>query len=358
MTRFIQLHVLTSYPPSNLNRDDSGRPKSATVGGVPRLRVSSQSLKRAWRTSDAFKAALDGHIGTRTKSLGIGIYEQLIQAGVAQKMARESARQIAGQFGKIKDEKKTEGNEDLQIEQLAHFSPAERTAVDALVKTLSAEKRGPTDSELKLLRKDHAAVDIGLFGRMLAASPAYNIEAATQVAHAFTVHAAKVEDDYFTAVDELSDRGAGHVDHAGFGAGVFYLYVCINRELLDANLQGNSELRKQAIEALIHAIAKVSPTGKQNSFASRAYASLLLAEVGDEQPRSLATAFVQPVKDGNTISDAVKALARKRAGMEAMYGKCAEDFRVATETEYSEGFRSDQVKVVSLADLIAFVNRG
>ena len=55
MTQFIQLHLLTSYPPSNLNRDDLGRPKSAQIGGVGRLRVSSQSLKRAWRTSEVFQ---------------------------------------------------------------------------------------------------------------------------------------------------------------------------------------------------------------------------------------------------------------------------------------------------------------
>ena len=70
MVRFLQLHLLTFYPPANLNRDDTGRPKSAVVGGEPRLRVSSQALKRAWRTSDIFRTALDGHMGSRTQRMG------------------------------------------------------------------------------------------------------------------------------------------------------------------------------------------------------------------------------------------------------------------------------------------------
>jgi CRISPR system Cascade subunit CasC len=83
MSRFVQLHILTSYPPSNLNRDDTGRPKTAVIGDCTRLRVSSQSLKRAWRTSDIFETALKGHIGTRTKEMGISIYQSLTKNGVS-----------------------------------------------------------------------------------------------------------------------------------------------------------------------------------------------------------------------------------------------------------------------------------
>ncbi len=82
MNRFIQLHILTSYPPANLNRDDLGRPKTAKMGGYDRLRVSSQSLKRTWRTSDLLQSALSDHIGTRTKKLGLGCYEKLLASGV------------------------------------------------------------------------------------------------------------------------------------------------------------------------------------------------------------------------------------------------------------------------------------
>ena len=113
-----------------------------------------------------------------------------------------------------------------------------------------------------------------MFGRMLASSPAFNVEAAVQVAHAITIHKVAVEDDYFSAVDDLNrgeeDVGAAHIGEAGFGAGVFYLYLCINRELLLENLGGDTSLTAKTLEALVHAATKVSPTGKQNSFASRA----------------------------------------------------------------------------------------
>jgi CRISPR system Cascade subunit CasC len=142
-----------------------------------------------------------------------------------------------------------------------------------------------------------------MFGRMLAAAPAYNKEAAVQVAHAVTVHEVAVEDDYFTAVDDLNngeeDQGAGHLGETEFAAGVFYLYVCIDRYLLKENL-ADDQLADRAIAALIEASAKIAPTGKQNSFASRAYASYIMAEKGDQQPRSLSIAFLKPVR-GTTL---------------------------------------------------------
>lgn len=328
MSRFIQLHILTSYPPSNLNRDDTGRPKTAVVGDCTRLRISSQSLKRAWRTSDIFESTLKGHIGTRTKEMGIQVYQSLTKQGVSEKNAREWAKLIALQFGKPKSDKKTDNNEDLHVEQLVHFNPEEEKAIIGLVTKLVQTATAPGEDDLKLLRKQHTAVDIAMFGRMLASSPAFNTEAAVQVAHAITVHKAAVEDDYFIAVDDLNngdtDRGAAHIGEAGFGAGVFYLYLCINRELLQKNLGGDAALTKQALTALINAVTKVSPTGKQNSFASRAYAGFVLAEKGDQQPRSLAQAFLKPVKDQDTLGRAIAELTRRRDNFDAVYGDCAE----------------------------------
>ncbi|MBS4098102.1 MAG: type I-E CRISPR-associated protein Cas7/Cse4/CasC [Sulfuricella sp.] len=333
MSRFVQLHILTSYPPSNLNRDDTGRPKTAVIGDCTRLRISSQSLKRAWRTSDIFESELKGHIGTRTKEKGISVYQALIKQGVSEKNAREWAKTIANQFGKLKSDKKTENNEDLHVEQLVHFSPEEEKAIADLVSQLATTDTAPTEDDLKLLRKQHTAVDIAMFGRMLASSPAFNTEAAIQVAHAITVHKAAVEDDYFIAVDDLNtgeeDRGAAHIGELGFGAGVFYLYICINRELLQENLGGDAELTHKALNAFMQAVTKVSPTGKQNSFASRAYAGFVLAEKGDQQPRSLAQAFLRPVKPHpkkgeDTMTRAIKALMDRRNNFNAVYGDCAE----------------------------------
>lgn len=350
MSRFIQLHLLVSYPPSNLNRDDTGRPKTAIVGDANRLRISSQSLKRAWRTSDEFESAMGGHVGVRTKEMGIKIFEALKAKGVDEKKAREWAKLIASQFGKLKSDKKTENDQDLHVEQLVHFSPEEQVAIDALVVEVAKTKTEPTDEQLKLLSKPKHAVDIAMFGRMLASKPEFNMEAAVQVAHAITIHKVAVEDDYFTAVDDLNnadeDSGAAHIGEAGFGAGVFYLYVCINRELLLNNLGNDAELTKQSLQALVNAATKVSPTGKQNSFASRAYAAYVLAEKGDQQPRSLAQAFLKPVTGADMLERAVKELTKRVDNFDSVYGKCAEA-RESFNVEMGEG---------SLEKLINFVS--
>ncbi len=327
MSEFLQLHLLTSYPPSNLNRDDLGRPKTAVMGGVKRLRISSQSLKRAWRTSEAFESALGGRIGTRTKELGSRVLKDLLAQGVPRKTARAGAEKIAGVFGKLKAQKKGDSGE-VETEQLVHFSPEELAAVESLVAVLARERREPGEAELQLLKKDQRAVDIALFGRMLAAVPAYSVEAAVQVAHALTVHRVEVEDDYFSAVDDLNtgeeDRGAGHIGETEFGAGLFYLYICVNRDLLVENLGGDRQLAAKTLRALAEATAKVAPVGKQASFASRAYASYVLAEKGEQQPRSLAVAFLAPVEGRDYLKESVSRLDSLRGQLDRAYGPTAE----------------------------------
>jgi len=316
MSTFIQLHLLTSYPPSNLNRDDLGRPKTAVMGSKTRLRVSSQSLKRAWRTSEVFSEALKEHVGTRTKVMGVEVFHALCKKGVPEDKAKDWAKHIAGVFGKLKKANANNPLEELEIEQLAHFSPDEKEAIFKLVDKLAAQSAGPGEEDIDLLMKKHSAVDIAMFGRMLASSPAFNMEAAVQVAHAVTVHEVAVEDDYFTAVDDLNkgdeDMGAGHIGETEFGAGVFYLYLCINRDLLIENLGSDKALADKSLAALVEAAAKVAPTGKQNSFASRARTSYMLAEKGSDQPRSLAVAFLKPVKGDDPLGSAIKELEKRR----------------------------------------------
>ena len=352
MSEFIQLHILTSYPPSNLNRDDLGTPKTAMMGGARRLRVSSQSLKRAWRTSDAFQKAFNGHLGIRTKEMGWQVYLALkegkklvdvikgddadpVNPLVGEKDAVAWAQEIAGVFGKLKVPKEKENEdpekkkkESLCVEQMVHFSPEEIAAIDGLIARLAASGEKPSGEDLDLLRNQCSAVDIAMFGRMLAANPAFNKEAAVQVAHAISVHRVAVEDDYFTAVDDLNrgeeDVGAGHVGQAEFAAGLFYAYLCINRDLLVENLGNDAALADRAIRALVEAAVKVGPKGKQNSFASRAYASYLLAERGEEQPRSLSVAFLKPVSGDDYLGNAIQALTRTRKNMEEVYGACAD----------------------------------
>jgi CRISPR system Cascade subunit CasC len=320
MTRFVQLHLLISYPPANLNRDDLGQPKTARMGGVERLRVSSQSLKRAWRTSDLFQQRLGGNIGTRTKRLGREAFDALVAAGVSEKQATEWAGQIAKVYGAVKKDN------PLEIEQLVHVAPEERASLDALVATLAAEKRAPREDELDALLHAQHAVDIAMFGRMLASKTEHNGDAAVQVAHAIGVHASAIEDDYFTAVDDLNqgDSGAAHIGESAFAAAVFYQYLCIDRDLLKKNLGGDEALTRQALISLTEAALKVGPSGKQNSFASRAYAHYALAEKGPQQPRSLSLAFVKPVAGEDPAQLSIDVLRHLRDNMDKVYGACAD----------------------------------
>lgn len=354
MSRFIQIHLLTSYPPANLNRDDQGRPKTARMGGVERLRVSSQSLKRHWRTSELFQSALSGHLGTRTKMLGRKVYDRLMAAEIKEKQAIEWSSAIAGIFGKLKKASKEKPLVELEIEQLVHVSADEQANINALVDQLIAEQRAPETNELELLRHKTSAVDIALFGRMLASKSEFNIEAACQVAHALSVHPVVIEDDYFTAVDDLNDgqedTGSSHIGETGFAAGLFYSYICINREQLVDNLAGDSTLADQAIAALIEAAVKVAPSGKQNSFAQQSYASYVLAEVGDQQPRSLASAYLKPIEaqsltDTDYLHEAVERIQTQYQQFDRAYGQCATQ-RYALNVNQEEG---------TFAELLAFV---
>ena len=347
MADFLQIHALTVYGPSNLNRDDTGRPKSVVFGGVPRLRVSSQSLKRAWRTSAVFAEKLNGNLADRTQRLGAEILRRLQDGGMEEAKALTVARSIAGVFGKLKPEN---DKNPTFIEQLAFVSAEERTNAFALADRALADEDLDTTQSEQVLRRVDAAADIAMFGRMLADSAAFNREAAVQVAHAVTTHRALAEDDYYTAVDdlksraELDDAGAGFVGVQEFGAGVFYLYVCVDRDLLLRNLDDTRSVRDASVAALVEAAATVAPGGKQASYASRARALYVLGEKGSAQPRSLVAAFLKPVDGTNQGAQSIAALEAFRDRLDAAYGPCAAE-KYAMNCEAGTG---------TLKDLLAF----
>lgn len=324
MTNFLQLHLLTAYPPANLNRDDTGQPKTAVFGGVTRLRISSQSLKRAWRTSEVFGQRLAGHLGARTQRIGKQVFDRLVAGGLDRAKAQAAARQIADLFGKPKPEADKDA---LFIEQLAFVAPEEQAAALALAdRVLAGEAIDPKVSDV-LLKADGAA-DIAMFGRMLADDPAFNREAAVQVAHALSTHRVTIEDDYYVAVDDLKgadreDAGTSFIGVQEFAAGLFYLYLCVDLDLLVRNLDGQAGLARDAVAALAESAATVAPKGKQASFASRAYASYVLAEFGTAQPRSLAAAFLKPVtpeEKPDPAAAAVQRLENLRGKLTKAYG--------------------------------------
>jgi len=130
-------------------------------------------------------------------------------------------------------------------------------------------------------------------------------------------------------------------------SGVFYLYLCVDRTLLVKNLGDDTELAATALGALARAAATVAPNGKQNSFAAHGRAGYVLAERGNQQPRTLAGAFAQPVSGTDLMTDSIKSLGSFRTAMESAYGPAAD----ATAVMQVGGSGT-------LADIVAFVTDG
>ncbi|UWQ62799.1 type I-E CRISPR-associated protein Cas7/Cse4/CasC [Leisingera caerulea] len=341
MTTFVQFHLLTTYPLSNPNRDDQGRPKQAMIGGSPRLRISSQSLKRALRESSYFAQDLAGHTGTRTRRLATELKAELIGQGVEDAHADETATKIGAVFSKIE-----KGSTNATT--LAFISPDEWALARELAARDVAGEPLPAEKDLKkaILRRADGAVDIAMFGRMLADSPDYNRDAAVQVAHAFTTHRAQAQDDWFSAVDDLKtrevDAGAGHIGEHGFGSGIYYLYACVNVDLLVENLAGDRALAAKGMEALARALATATPKGKQNSHAHHPRAGFIRVERGQQQPRDLSGAFHKPTAADERAS--VEALQGMAAKIDRAYGNCCDSVAVM---DVAEG-------IGSLAEIAAF----
>ncbi|MDR3439160.1 type I-E CRISPR-associated protein Cas7/Cse4/CasC [Telmatospirillum sp.] len=346
MSHFIQLHLLTPYAASNLNRDDTGRPKTMHFGGAERLRISSQSLKRAFRQSDVFAGRLPGALGKRSIDFMGTLIKTLVAKGLAETdaIARAEAVIAHDSLGKAK-------KGQAKTEQLVHLGPDEMATIAALADRLAVTDT-LDDKGMLVLKDKPRAADIAMFGRMLADNSGFNVDAAVQVAHAFTTHRATVEDDFYTAVDDIknadteADRGAGFLGVQEYGAGLFYLYICINADLLLDNLAGDKALARDALAALITAATTVSPSGKQNAFASRAKACYVLEELGEETPRSLASAFQNPVgATGETdyFAASIGRLDKLREGFRRAYG----------EHFAAHVLRIDDGQSETLADLVA-----
>lgn len=331
MTTFLQFHLLTVYGPSNPNRDDQGRPKQAMVGGAPRLRLSSQSVKRALRESAFFALDLADHKGIRTKRLYEKLKRKLEDDGAAPTAAQVAAEQVAAIFGKLEAPDK-KAPEKIVATTLAFISPAEWRLAEELAARILAGEDLPKDKDLKklVLRKADGAVDIAMFGRMLADDAEFNREAAVQVGHAITTHRARAEEDWYSAVDDLNkaeDTGAGHLGEHAFGSGVYYQYVCVNVDLLVKNLDGDAALAAKGLEALARALAVATPTGKQNSHAHHPRAAYIRAERGPQAPRDLTGAFFKPVTGEDWLGGSVEKLEKLVTDLDSAYALPTLDFR-------------------------------
>lgn len=316
MTTYLELHALQSVPPSNLNRDDTGSPKTATYGGVLRARVSSQAWKRAIREDFNARLAPD-QVGTRTKQIVELLRDEILTQ--APDLAEHADALAIAAFGAVglkltKPRGKSDANAELGY--LIFFSAQQvRALAAAAIEAAAASdpKKALQERKAKeLVNSDHS-IDLALFGRMVADVPDLNVDAACQVAHALGVHAVTPEDDYFTAVDDLKEQaqetGAGMIGTVQFNASTFYRYAAVNVEQLQVNL-GNPDAVRLALAEFVRSFVESMPSGKQNTFANGTRPEVVLVTVGTGQPTNLVGAFEDPVRpDGGYLKPAAEALA-------------------------------------------------
>jgi len=324
----IQISTITPVGPGCVVRDDAGRPKTALVNNVQRMRIPSQSLKRALRTSAAFAEALDGLLGTRTQRVGDLIIDRL-SAEFGEERATEAVLDIVKVFGKPKTDKP-------HTEQLAFIAPEELDAAEALARRrLAGEKLEEKDFNA-LIHDTTRAVDIALFGRMFADRGEARVTAAVSIAHSISVGRAPTENDFYVAVDDEKpseeDLGAGFMGHQGFTAGAVLGWASINVDQLVKNLGGDRDLAVRAIDAFIRGLATSFPGGKSASFGTHARPTWMMVEMGNAAPRNLVAAIFNPIDQGDQIAIAVQRVTEVAEQFDRVYSETLEraSFNVMT----------------------------
>lgn len=349
----IEVHLIQNFAPSNLNRDDTGQPKSATFGGFRRARVSSQCGKRAarhwWRERGTVT------VGDRTKRLQQLIGDKLAQdEEFTKKVAAEEDRKtgirvFTDAYYAVSDKKKPDNTSVLIF-----IGPDEvDVSAQAIKEIWDDEIRNKTELKPRKEIEDRikaaqVSADIALFGRMLAEQPGRNTDGACQVAHPISTHKVDMEMDFYTAVDDLNpqeETGAGMMGVVGFNSACYYRYALIDRDQLARNFARKTERNRvngkwewtskleandyleadKVIKAFLEAMVYAIPTGKQNSFAAQNLPSFgLFVRRQRGVPISLANAFARPVRptkdDDDLVGLSVDRLTKHWDEIKKVYG--------------------------------------
>lgn len=386
----IEFHILQNFPPSNLNRDDSGAPKDCDFGGYRRQRISSQCLKRSVRQSDVFKELMTDRLGIRTKRAPEQVAKQLVSQGYQVAPAQAAAEAFFDALYGVNDKGQTDyllyvGGEELAraATLLLAAGPelsAQATRLSMLRTEVASLPKKEKETALKALAeaakpfadlaeqykkqypKHVRAVDVALFGRMLADNPTENIDAACQVSHALSVNRLNMEFDYFTAVDDIpsedKNAGASMIGTVGFASSCFYRFACVDLDQLTHNLGGDTAAAHEGVLAFAEAFVQARPSGKQNTFAAHslpAFIMVVAREAG--QPVSLVNAFEVPVRptDGMSLTTgAIQALARHYAQLHTMYSLQG-DAAYATAELAKELQEAGVAKQATVPALLAFL---
>ncbi|MGK5551764.1 type I-E CRISPR-associated protein Cas7/Cse4/CasC [Actinomadura kijaniata] len=343
----VELHALQTVPPSNLNRDDTGTPKTALYGGVRRARVSSQAWKRATRAR--FHDLLDPtELGVRTKRVAEELAKHIheldgsIPREEAWELAAETIQAATG--SKIETPKRGRKDDDApappESKYLMFFSARQLAGLAELaVKGRGDIKAFLKDNKAtaKQIANSRHSVDIALFGRMVADGADVNVDAAAQVAHAISVHRAETESDYYTAVDDAKDRdneddlGAGMIGTVEFNSATLYRFAAVDVNLLRRNLgkglrdgEPRSTPVRRAVEAFVEGFVTSLPTGKINTFGNHTLPEAVLVKLRTSRPISFVAAFEEPCQPLDGVGGHVRQAAERLAGfvpeLEEAYG--------------------------------------
>lgn len=372
MSLFVEYHLIQNFAPSNLNRDDTGAPKDAVFGGYRRARVSSQCFKRAVRLQAAQHDLIAPEArGIRTKKL----FDMLVPILIAKGRSDPDPRikiALAAAGLQLDDKDRTQYLLFLGQGEIDAFAALVDTHWDDLAPSVAADDKKKSKKEAKAAAPDEVvkkarklldggkAVDVALFGRMLADMPEANQDAACQVAHAISTHRVEREFDYFTAVDDKGDAdesGAGMIGQVEFNSATFYRYAALDAGKLVANLQQDKELALSGLLAFTESFSRAIPTGKQNTFAAHNLPSFIGVVLRHSSPLNLANAFEKPVVPRNDLSltaQSVAALARHEQQLGAVYGDARDIWAVLDLTgAWPQG--QGQV-IATLSELSAWVN--
>ncbi|MFF4652598.1 type I-E CRISPR-associated protein Cas7/Cse4/CasC [Streptomyces sp. NPDC001380] len=334
----LDVHALQNVPPSNINRDDTGAPKTAVYGGVTRARVSSQAWKRATRRH--FDEILDpAELGVRTKRVAELLAERITALKPELEEAPAEALAIAAEVlqtatgSKIEPPKrKVEAARKSgdpapapessylmflsarQLDHLAALAVEGSADIKAFLKDKEAKARA------KKIADGRHSVDIALFGRMVADSTDINVDAAAQVAHALSVHRTETESDYFTAVDDRNtdaEPGAGMIGTVDFNSATLYRYAAVDVDLLERNLgkgldpeESPATPVRRAVEAFLDGFVSSLPTGKINTFGNHTLPDAVVVKLRATRPVSFVSAFEKPVTADASSGHMEQACAR------------------------------------------------
>ena len=375
MSLTIDIHALQTLPPSLINRDDTGAPKSAVYGGVPRQRVSSQSWKRAIRKY--FEAHVDAEsVGDRSKRIPEKIARKVEEhdgwdaeraraavadlfksAGITTEVDSKKLKALK-ESGEATDEE-IEAAQYPQTKYLLFLSPHQIDRAAKAIVEADGEKIKKKEAQ-KILDTEHS-VDMALFGRMVADDAAFNVDASVQVAHALGIHASAPEFDYFTAVDDLAEEGeetgAGMIGTVQMMSSTLYRYATVDLGGLSKNLDSEENAKKAAID-FVDAFINSMPTGKINTFANQTLPELVYIAVRDTRPVSLVTAFEEPVEatTGKSLRVAgAETLAKEEVEFEENYGLNPQASFVVGVSEARTAFAdlAEEVTLPELADRLA-----